>query len=177
MKTPAILNCLMLLLGIALSARAQSETPKPAPELRKLDYFVGTWTAEGEMKPGLMGPGGKFKNTNHVQWMEGGFFLVTHSTFEGVMGKGTETAYMGYDSEDKMYTYDSFSSLGEDDHAKGKLDGDTWTWQSETRMGSQTTKGRLTMTMLSATAYNFKFETSSDGVHWSTVLVGKDKRK
>src|SRR5207245_627368 len=37
-----ILTCVMLLLGIALLARAQMERPKPAPELKKLDYFAGT---------------------------------------------------------------------------------------------------------------------------------------
>jgi hypothetical protein len=37
---------------------------------------------------------------------------------KGPMGKGAETAYMGYDSNNKMYTYDSFNSLGEAEDAK-----------------------------------------------------------
>lgn len=171
-----IVTCMTTLLAIVLSVRAQVETPKPAPELKKLDYFVGTWTAEGNIQPGPMGPGGKFAGTNRVQWMDGGFFLVTHSEFNGDMGKGTETAYMGYDSNDKMYTYDSFNTLGEADHAKGNLDGDTWTWHSETRVGEQTMKGRLTIKMLSAVAYNFKFEMSTDGDTWNTILEGKDTK-
>ena len=171
-----ILTCMTLLLGIALSAQAPMETPKPAPELKKLDYFAGTWTAQGEIKPGPMGSGGKFTGTNHVQWMDGGFFLVTHSEFSGAMGKGAETAYMGYDTNDKTYTYDSFNTLGEADHAQGNVDGDTWTWHSETRIGAQTLKGRLTIKLLSATAYNFKFETSPDGRTWSTVLEGRDTK-
>jgi len=178
MKTRfTILTCMPLLLGIALSSRAQMEISKPAQELKKLNYFAGTWTAEGDMKTGPMGSGGKFIGTNYVQWMDGGFFLVTHSEFNGAMGKGTETAYMGYDSNDKMYTYDSFNTLGEADHAKGNVDGDTWTWQSETRMGPQTVKGRLTIKVLSATTYNFKFEISPDGTAWNTVLEGKDTKK
>jgi len=172
-----ILTSVTLLLGVTLLTRAQMEMPKPAPELKKLDYFAGTWTAEGVLKPGPMGPGGKFTGTNHVQWMDGAFFLVTHSEFNGAMGKGTETAYMGYDSNDKMYTYDSFNTLGESDHAKGNVDGDTWTWQTETRVGPQTMKGRLIIKVASATAYNFKFETSSDGITWNTVLEGKDTKK
>jgi hypothetical protein len=172
-----ILTYVTLFFGITLLTRAQMEEPKPAPELKKLDYFVGTWAAEGDMKSGPMGPGGKFTGTNHVQWMDGAFFLVTHSQFNGAMGKGTETAYMGYDSNDKMYTYDSFNSLGEADHAKGNVEGDTWTWQSETRMGPQTMKGRLIIKVRSATAYNFKFETSPDGTTWNTVLEGKDTKK
>jgi len=179
MKTRfTILACMTLLLGIALSARAQMEIPTPAPELKKLDYFAGTWITEGEIKPGPMGTGGKFTGTNHVQWMDGGFFLVTHSEFNGgTMGKGTETSYMGYDSNDKMYTYDSFNTMGEADHAKGNVNGHTWTWQSETRMGPQTTKGRLTIKMLSATTYSFKFEMSPDGTTWNTVMEGKDTKK
>jgi uncharacterized protein DUF1579 len=172
-----ILTCMTLLLGIGLSARVPMEIPKPAPELKKLDYFAGTWTTEGEIKPGPMGSGGKFTGTNHVQWMDGAFFLVTRSEFNGAMGKGAETSYMGYDSNDKMYTYDSFNTLGEADHAKGNVDGDTWTWQSETRMSAQTIKGRLTIKVLSATAYNFKFEMSPDGTTWTTVLDGKATKK
>jgi hypothetical protein len=109
--------------------------------------------------------------------MDSAFFLVTYSEFNGAMGKGAETSYMGYDSNDKMYTYDSFNTLGEADHAKGNVDGDTWTWQSETRMGSQSIKGRLTIKVLSATVYNFKFEMSPDGITWNTVLEGKDTKK
>jgi hypothetical protein len=40
---------------------------------------------------------------------------------------------MGHDSNEKVYTYDSFNTLDEADHANGNVDGDTWTWQSETR--------------------------------------------
>jgi hypothetical protein len=178
MKTRfTMLICMMLLPGVALSARAQMEIPKPAPELKRLDYFAGTWTAEGNIKPGPMGSGGRFTGTNHVRWMDGGFFLVTQSEFNGAIGKGTETSYMGYDSNDKMYTYDSFNTLGEADHAKGNVDGDTWTWQSETRMGPQSIKGRLTIKVLSATAYNFKFEISPDGTTWNAVMEGKDAKK
>ncbi len=153
------------------------DMPTPAAELRKLDYFAGTWASVGAIKPGPLGPGGKFTGTNHVQWMDGRFFLVTHSEFHGALGSGTETAYMGYDSNDKVYTYDSFNSLGEADHAKGALEGNTWTWLSESRMASQTVKARLTLTLLSATAYNFKFEISPDGIAWSTIMEGKDAKK
>jgi hypothetical protein len=60
----------------------------------------------------------------------------------------------------------------------GNVDGDTWTWQSETRIGQQTRKGRLIIKMLSATAYNFKFELSPNGTTtWNTVLEGKDTKK
>jgi hypothetical protein len=40
-------------------------------------------------------------------------------------------------------------------------------------MGPQTTRGRLTLKVLSATANSFKFEMSSNGNTWNTVLEGK----
>jgi hypothetical protein len=178
MKTRfTILTCMMLLLGLALSAQAQMEMPKPGPELKKLDYFAGTWNTDGDIKPGPMGAGGKFSGTDHVQWMDGGYFLVTRTEFKSAMGNGTETSYMGYDSNDKVYTYDSFNSMGETDHSKGTVDGDTWTWNSETKMGPQTMKGRFTVKVVTATVYNFKFEMSPDGSTWTTVMDGKATKK
>lgn len=153
----------MLFVGIPLSARAQSDSPKPAPELKKLDYFVGTWSAEGEIKPGPFGAGGKFTGINLVRWIDNGFFLVTQSEFNGALGEGTETAYMGYDSSEKIYTYDSFHSLGEADHAKGNVDGDTWTWLSETSVLPTALKGRLTLQFLSARRWGPSFALHADG--------------
>jgi hypothetical protein len=167
----------LLLLALTLSAQPQSDTPKPAPELKKLDYFVGTWHAEGELKPGPFGPGGKFSSTNRVQWMDGAFFLVTQSDFHGATGSGSETAYMGYDTDNKIYTYDSFNTLGEADHAKGNLDGNTWIWLSDTQIGTQTMKGRMTLNILSPTTYHFKFEISPDAATWTTVIEGQDTKQ
>ena len=156
------------------SALAQMEAPKPAPELKKLDYFAGNWKTEGEMKPGPMGPGGKMSGTDAWAWMEGSFFLVNHSKFEGAgMGAGSATAYMGYDTDKKVYTYDEFNSVGEAIHSMGTLEGDTWTWLGDTKMGPQMTKGRFTMVILSPTSYTFKFEVSQDGSTWNLVMDGK----
>src|SRR5262249_50665740 len=120
----------------------------------------------------------KFTDVNRVQWMEGGFFLVTQSEFEGDMGKGSETSYMGWDADTRTYTYDSFNSMGEVDRARGTVSGDTWTWLSDTRVGANTMKGRLTQKMRSPAAYDFKFETSSDGGKtWTTLLEGSDTKK
>jgi hypothetical protein len=135
MKRTSVLSISILL--ITAAAFAQMGPPKPAPELKKLDYFLGAWTSDGDAKPGPMGPGGKFTESGHGEWMDGGFFLVIRSDFKGgAMGNSTGTAYMGYDPQEKVYTYDAFSSLGENIHSKGTLDGDTWNWINEFKMGS-----------------------------------------
>ena len=62
-------------------------------------------------------------------------------------------------------------------HAKGTVDGDTWTWTNDMKMGSQTMKGRFTEKILSPTSYNFKYEMSADGTKWETVMEGKATKK
>jgi hypothetical protein len=143
------------------------------PELEKLDYFAGTWTWDGNIKPSPMSPGGKMTMTEHNQWMDGGFFLTMQSEFKSPMGSGSGTAYMGYDANKKVYTYDEFNSTGEAQHSTGTVDGDTWTWNGEQHLGGNTTRTRLIQKILSPTTYAVTFEMSSDGSNWSTVMDGK----
>jgi hypothetical protein len=84
---------------------------------------------------------------------------------------------MGYSTDDKAYTYREFNSFGEFEDSRGSVDGDTWTWTSDEKMGSTTIKGRFTMKIISATSYNFLFEMSQDGTKWTTVMDGKGSKK
>jgi hypothetical protein len=164
-------------LMLATAAMAQMETPKPAPELKKLDVFVGTWALDGTMKPGMMGPGGTMTENEKCEWMEGGFYLVCHSDYKSSMGNGVGLSVMGYSSEDKAYTYREFSSDGEFVDSKGALDGDTWTWTNDEKMGGMSMKGRFTIHMTSAASYTFVFDMSQDGTKWSTLMEGKASKK
>ena len=47
-----------------LFVQAQMPMPKPAPELKKLDYLAGTWSLEADLKAGPMGAGGKATGTS-----------------------------------------------------------------------------------------------------------------
>jgi len=162
---------------LAVAAMAQTQPPKPGPELKKLDMFVGTWTLSGDMKPGMMGPGGSMTENEKCEWMEGGFYLVCHSDYKSSMGNGVGLSVMGYSADDKAYTYREFNSFGEFDDSRGTLDGDTWTWTSDEKMGGMTMKGRFTIKMTSATSYNFVFDMSQDGTKWATVMDGKATKK
>ena len=165
-------GALLFLSMLVLPAWAQGP-PAPAPELKKLDYFVGSWTTDFDLKPGPGGPGGKVSGTQADKWMDGGFFLTENTSFGGAMGQGTEVAFMGYDANAKLYTYDAFSSAGGHESATGSVDGGTWTWLADQNMGGQKMKGRYTAKVLSPTSYAVKFELSPDGTNWSTVMEGK----
>jgi hypothetical protein len=177
MKRATTLISRILLLS-SLSASAQMPTQKPSPELKKLDYFQGIWTLEGDMKPGPTGPGGKMTETEHNEWMDGGFFLMSHIDFKSAgMGNGTGISLLGYNANDKVYTYDGYNSMGEAEHAKGTLDGDTWTFTAEEKMNGQTMNGRFTMKQLTPMSYNFKFEMAPPGGDFTTVMEGKATKK
>lgn len=168
MKTIGM-TCAAVLLMLAFSP-AQMPVPKPGPEHKKLGNFAGSWTLEGDIKAGPMGPGGKMTEMEKCEWMEGEFFLICHTDFKSAaMGNGAGLSVMGYDTDAKNYTYRAFNSWGEFENAKGSLDGDTWTWTSDEKFG----KGRFTMKITSPTTYNFMFETSQDGAKWSTFMDGK----
>jgi Protein of unknown function (DUF1579) len=172
MRRIAIL--VLTICSLAVIATAQMPMPKPAPELKKLDYFAGNWTLDGDLKPSPMGPGGKTTMTENNKWMDGGFFLVSHLEFKSVaMGNGSGISFMGYSPEEKTYTYDEYNSVGEAVHSKGTLEGDTWTWTSDEKMNGQTSKGRFTIKTLSDTSYWFKFEMSQDGKNWISAMDGK----
>jgi Protein of unknown function (DUF1579) len=171
MKTIAMISAAWLVLAAA--ALAQMEAPKPGPEHKKLDVFAGSWTLDGDMKPGPMGPGGKMTESEKCEWMEGNFYLVCRSDFKSSMGNGSGISVMGYSTDDKAYTYREFNSWGEFDDSRGSQDGDTWTWTSDEKMAGTTYKGRFTMKIISATSYNFSFEMSQDGTKWTTVMDGK----
>jgi Protein of unknown function (DUF1579) len=175
MKKAAMILAATLALGAM--AIAQTEPPKPGPELKKLDVFVGSWTLDGNMKPGAMGPGGSMTESEKCEWMQGDFYLVCHSDYKSSMGNGVGSSVMGYSADDKAYTYREFNSFGEFDDSRGTVDGDTWTWTNDEKMGGMTMKGRFTMKMTSATSYSFTFDMSQDGTKWSTVMDGKASKK
>ena len=163
-------------LVLATTALAQ-EMPKPGADHKKLDVFAGSWTLDGEVKPGSMGQGGKITEYEKCEWMEGGFYLVCHTDFKGTMGSGTGISVMGYSTDDKAYTYREFNSWGEFTDSKGSVDGDTWTWTNDEKMGTMTMKAKFTMKITSPTSYNFMFEVSQDGTKWTTVMDGKATKK
>ena len=72
MKTLALISAAWLVLAAAALAQ---EMPKPGPDHKKLDIFAGSWTLDGDMKPGSMGPGGKMTENEKCEWMDGDFFL------------------------------------------------------------------------------------------------------
>ena len=177
MNRKAMLVSTLVLL--AASAWAQM-APKPGSEVKKLDYFVGTWTTEATIAPGPWGAGGKFSATDTTEWMSGSFFVEGHSDFKmppEVGGEGKATSFMGYDTDQNVYTFDEFNSQGRREVSKGTVSGDTWTWTSTQNYGGQEIKQKMTIKVLTPASYTLKFEISMDGTNWTTFMDGKATKK
>jgi hypothetical protein len=172
-KSQRTLTLFIATLLLTAAASAQMNMPKPGPEHKKLDYFTGKWTCDGDTKPGPMGPGGKMTLSDDNKWMEGGYFVVMHSEFKSAsMGNGSGIAFLGYDADERKYTYNEFNSMGESTFSKGTVDGDAWTWIGDMKMNPPG-KGRFSEKILSPSSYTFKFEMSSDGTNWTPIMDGK----
>jgi len=170
---------LSTLILFTASAWAQM-APKPGPEVKKLDYFVGSWTVEATVGQGPWGAGGKFSSTETNEWMPGSFYVEGHSDFKmppELGGDGKATSYMGYDTNENVYTYDEFNSQGRREISKGTFSGDTWTWNSKQNYDGQEIKQKMTMKVLTPSSYSLKFEISMDGTNWMTFMEGKATKK
>jgi hypothetical protein len=80
---------------------------------------------------------------------------------------------MGYDPNEKTYTYYANSSQGEGFFVRGNVSGMVWTWNSESKMDGKLVKIRVTVTEQSPTSYAFKLEGSFDGSPWAVLEEGK----
>lgn len=175
----SILSGLVVLIA-AVGATAQMP-PTPAPELKKLDYFAGSWSLEATIGPGPWGSGGKFASTTKNEWMKGEFFLVGHADISmppELGGDASSLAVYGYDPDKKVYTEDTFDSMGRHQVITGTLAGDTWTWTNEFNYGGMAIQSRMTIKTSSPTSYTAKLEVSADGGStWMSFWDGKGTKK
>jgi hypothetical protein len=178
-RNTVALGFILALTSVAVVA--QMSPPTPSPELKKLDYFTGSWTSEATIASGPWGAGGKFADTVSAEWMKGGFFVVSHSDYSmpaEMGGPGTSMSVLGYDPDKKIYTEERFDSAGRHVIMTGSLNGDTWMWTGENQYGGMTIHSRITIKMISSTSYSSNYEISIDGgASWMPFWNGKATKR
>ena len=166
----------MFVLFTACVAGWAQEAPKAGPEQAKLKYFVGDWKSEGEVKPGPVGPGGKYTASEHGK-MLGDFFVVIQSDGDFMGTPLNGAAVMSYDTKKSAYVYEEYNTMGEHTVSQGMVSGDDWVWKNEVAgPGGKMMQGRYTQHIVSPTSYTYKFEVSDDGTKWATVMEGKSTK-
>src|SRR5262249_34484496 len=154
-----------LLGGVFAQAPA---APRPGPEHARLVGLTGQWTIEGEAG------GEKFTRTENCDWFAGGFHLICRS--EAIGGTGVAVkgqSIIGYDRDEKKYTFYFISSTGTAVSMRGTVGGRVWTWIGELRVRGGLMTARTTITDQSPIAYSFTMEGSFAGGPWVVLEEGR----
>ena len=149
---------------------------QPSLEHKRLGVFVGTWEDQAEMKPSPLGPGGKMCLTETCEWFTGGFSVVCHTDATGFMGGLKTLTVLTYDAEEKVYRLYEFNSVGWTNSGKGTVDGDTWTFDGESKMRGKVVKSRTTIKLVSPDSATLKSEMWVEGGTWTLVMDLKGNR-
>jgi hypothetical protein len=178
MRKPLRTIGLLTLFASAFMALAEAPAgpPKPGPELKRLAYFEGTWMAKGEQKANPFGPAGKFTSRDTCEWIMDGFFMKCSSEGNDPMGAVKGLGLMGWDAENKVYTYYGVDSRGMGVPGTGILEGKTWTYTSTVKMKDKTIRSRWVMQEVSPTEYTFKWEMADEKGNWTALAEGKETK-
>jgi hypothetical protein len=168
-RVTVLLSICVMFVVTSIQAQVRQGPPEPGPDVKKLAYRIGTWNLKHDARPFGSMPGGKFAATEKCEWYSGGFFVTCHWETTGAIRPSKGVSFLGYDQNEKVYTYHGFESTGDVIDAKGTVDGDTWTWTSESKMGDGKMTGRVTIKLVSKTEYSFKLELSRNGKEFSLL--------
>ena len=126
-----------------------------------------------------MGPGGKFTSSDDCQWFEGGFSVICHSEGAMPMGQSKSIGILSYSPEEKVYTYYGVdnTNMTMASVPKGKVQGDTWTYNDEGTMGGKKVKTRVTIKELSPTSYSFRMDMQGPDGKWATAMESKNTKQ
>lgn len=164
----------LVLLVFAVSLWAQTTAPKPDPEIKKFDVFVGHWTYTAEYKAGPLGPASKATGELTIKKILRGFFFQTQATEKGSMGETLIMEIVGYDPANKEFSSNEFHSDGIMFSGTYAVNGNIWTY-----MGKITAEGKPIMVKNVMTLaadmmiLEAKGEISTDGNTWVPWVEAK----
>jgi hypothetical protein len=124
-----------------------------------------------------MGPGGKTSAISTCAWFDGDFFLVCHAKGTTPMGNTSGMSVLGWDPDHKVYTFSSIDSAGMASTAQGTVDGKTWTWRSEEKMGGKKMKSRFVLVQETPDRNKTSWSISPDGQTWSELYSAIETRE
>ena len=162
-----------VLTAVVLAFAATPTAPKPGPEHKKMEAFVGKWTYTGEAKQSPFGPAGKVSGTDVYAMIADGFFLQHHWEEKNPLGNIKGTEIWGYDPIKKAYTYNYFTSAGEMGSGTIVIEGNKWSFiGSGITYEGKTAYGKFVMTLAAPTTIKVRAEASSDGKTYALGFEG-----
>lgn len=174
------MNAVRTLVGLVfLAAPLLAQTPARAPELQKLEAFVGTWTTEGKVEASPLGPASTWTGTLKGEWAPGGFAVIRYDDQKDGSGAAQRAILvLHFDAKTKSHRAVMVGSDGTT--GTGKLsfgpDAMTWDWELPAADGKRITL-RGTLKPLSAEVREYEEAYSEDGKTWKTFYHARDTRK
>jgi hypothetical protein len=175
MNKRSILVVVVLLAFSPIGLAQQSAgPPQPGPEEKRLGWWVGKWRSEADMKLIEFGPGGKVTGNQSCEWFAGGFHVVCRAEFS-VSGMGEEKVLVifSYNREEKAYVQYRIDNWGHTGTIKGTVQGDTWTWQTESKIQGKVVHWRGTYKEVPPDTAMLTFEMQGDDGKWN--VTGEEK--
>jgi len=161
-----------VILIAALRAQAPEGPPKPGSEHEKPRLLCGEWASEGDAKASAFGPGGKYSGIETCEWFAGKFAVVCKTKHhDGGQLKGMSV--LSYDTYQKSYIYFETNNWGENVYSRGAVNGDTWTWNNDSRWAAKRSTAASPMKQTSRDAASYKFEMAAGSDPMTLVMEGK----
>jgi len=150
---------------------AQTTAPKPDPEIKKFDVFLGHWMYTAEYKAGPLGPASKSTGELSGRKILGGFFFEMQAVDRGATGESRALEIVGYDPANKTFFSTEYHDDGNLFFGKYVFNGNTVIDTGKFTVGGKAYMFKATM-ILAADSMSFtgKGEISTDGNSWSPWL-------
>jgi roadblock/LC7 domain-containing protein len=164
----------LVVLVFAVSVWAQTMAPKPDPEIKKFDVFLGHWTYTVEYKAGPLGPASKATGDLTIKKILGGFFFQTQATEKGPMGETQFMEIVGYDPANKKFLSNEFHSDGIMFSGTYAVNGNIWTYMGKITVEGKPIMVKNVMTLAAdMMILEAKGEISTDGNTWVPWVEAK----
>lgn len=159
-----------LFLGVCFVSvvHAQTVVPKPNPDLKKMQVFLGYWTYEGEAKPTSAGPGGKFTGEANYEWILSGFALQLSMVEKRPEGTVRTVEIDTYDPANKNFPFNGYDDGGGRYWGVVTVSGSAWTYEGKYVLADKQflIRGNEVFTA-DGMSFTQKHEFSVDGKTWT----------
>ncbi len=171
-----IVGVAVLTMACVISLAAQA--PKPYPEMKKLQPFIGDWITESDAKATPLGPAGKTSGKTNGRWLFGGFYLEWQYSYANASGQKIEGREIDcYDPITKTFPARWFESDGSYTSGVYTPNGNVITFLGTTTTATRKFEYRQTYTYApDGMSYAYKEEISLDGKTWILSAEGKGTR-
>ncbi len=118
------------LLGI-LPGMASPQGGSAPPEVRRLQFYVGSWSEDGRMRGDPANDFGAIAGEETCRWAAGGYAVICEESTAGA-GGGWEGVYiLSYDATAGRYRVYGIEKPGTTIQAAGRIEGDRWIWETD----------------------------------------------